>query len=83
MNFLWMVEKIVTYWVSNEIDQCLMGFLHRHLMKNLIKYDGVLAQVTKVFTSQPPNTAIRKNMDKNSGHCKAALIFKLPVKKAE
>ena len=40
-----------TYWVSDGIDCCKVGFLLCHTIKHL-QCDGALVQVTRVYTSQ-------------------------------
>ncbi len=41
---------IVVYWVTNGIDACCIGFLHRHMNHHAAHYDGVLCQITDTFS---------------------------------
>ena len=42
---------IAAYLVFNGIDQCCVGFLLRHFVAHAKSFDGVLAQVSKVYSS--------------------------------
>jgi hypothetical protein len=44
---------IVAIWVTDRIDHCRVGFVPRHLVRHAARYDGALAQVTRVFSSDP------------------------------
>ena len=39
---------IVAIWVTDGIDRCRVGFLPRHMVRHAARYDGALAQVTRV-----------------------------------
>ncbi len=67
---------IAAYWVSEGIDRCNVGFLPRHMVKQAVRYDGVLAQVTRVFSNNPTcsDSAERSMFHKNKGCCLAAII---------
>ena len=39
---------IVAIWVTDGIDCCRVGFVPRHLVRHATRYDGALAQVTRV-----------------------------------
>lgn len=67
---------ITAYIVSNGIDQCCVGFLQRHFVAHARSFDGVLAQVTEVYsiTSDSP---IKRKKCHNKGCCLAALISEL------
>ena len=47
-------EKTATacYWVTDGIDCCRVGFLMRHMIAHAARYDGALAQVTRVFSGK-------------------------------
>ncbi len=66
----------VAYWVSDGIECCHDGFLPRHMVKHAVRYDGVLAQVTHVFSDDPTcsNSAEHHIFHKNKGCCLAAII---------
>ena len=41
---------IAAIWVTNGVDRCRIGFVPRHTMKHTVRYDGALAQVTRVLS---------------------------------
>jgi hypothetical protein len=54
---LWKVQVMVegqketataAIWVTNGIDCCHVGFLQCHMVKHAKRWDGALAQMTKV-----------------------------------
>ncbi len=67
---------IAAYWVSDSIDHCHVGFLPCHMVKHAVRYNGVLAQVTHVFSNNPmcSDTVERRMFHKNKGCCLAAII---------
>ena len=71
---------IAAIWVTDGIDRCRVGFVPRHMVRHAAKYDGALAQVTRVFSSDPEvcDTAERRVFFKNKGYCRAAIISTLP-----
>jgi hypothetical protein len=44
---------ITAIWVMGGIDRCHVGFVPRHMVRHAARYDGALAQVTRVFSSDP------------------------------
>ena len=74
---------IVAIWVTDGIDRCRVGFLPRHMVRHAARYDGALAQVTRVFSSDPEtcNTTERRLFFKNKGYCCATIISTLPATK--
>jgi hypothetical protein len=52
---------IVAYWVSDGIDRCHVNFLPCPMVKHAMRYNGVLTQVTRVFSADP--------MCSNSAEC--------------
>ncbi len=42
---------IASYWVTDGIDHCQVGFLMRHMVAHGQRYDGALNQVTKIFSA--------------------------------
>ena len=55
-------EKAVgTFWVSDGIDCCLVGFLPRHMVKHSSKYNGRLAQVTEIYGDSDSPVKRRKH----------------------
>ena len=53
---------IAAYLVSDEINQCRVGFLQRHLVAHAKSFDGVLAQVTQVYSVTSESPSKRKNV---------------------
>jgi hypothetical protein len=45
--------SIACIWVTDGIDCCRVGFLKRHMLKHAWRFNGALAQVTKVFSADP------------------------------
>ena len=43
-------SAVGVYWVSDGVDQCLVGFLHHHQVKHRNKLEGDLCQVTEVYS---------------------------------
>jgi hypothetical protein len=69
---------IAAYLVSDGIDQCRVGFLQRHFVPHARSFDGVLAQVTEVYSITSESPIKRKKCRHNMGCCLAALISELP-----
>jgi hypothetical protein len=67
---------IAAVWINDSIDRCRVGFLPRHMAKHVARYDGTVAQCTRVFSGDADacDTAERHAFHKNSGHCLAAII---------
>ncbi len=67
---------VAAYWVSDGIDCCHVGFLPCHMVKHAVHYNGVLAQVTHVFSddSTCSDSVERPMFHKNKGCCLAAII---------
>ena len=64
---------IAVYWISDGIDCCRVGFLPRHLLKQLQVFDGPIAQVIDVYKESESPTKRRKNT-RNCGWCEPVLI---------
>ncbi len=64
------------FWVTDGIDHCCIGFLKRHMLKHAWRFDGTLAQVTKVFSADPSicDSAERKMHYHNHGCALAAIV---------
>ena len=70
---------LAVYYVSDGVDLCRVGFLPRHYLKNYKAYDGVLAQITDVFTIDDLSDSYKRNrVHRNCGLCRAAIIQILP-----
>jgi hypothetical protein len=65
----WEETAIAAYWVMDGINCCHVGFLQRHMVRQVAHYHGALAQVTRVFSNDPTccNTAERRAFHKNKG----------------
>ena len=74
---------IAAVWVTDGMDHCRVGFLQRHMVAHAARYDGALAQVTRVLSADDGDTAERRLFHKNRGCCCATIISHLPVPKVE
>ncbi len=69
---------IAAVWVTDGIDRCRVGFLKRHMVRHAVRYDGALAQVTRVLSGSCDSA--EHCMDhQNRGCCLATIISCLPV----
>jgi hypothetical protein len=71
---------ITAIWVTDGIDRCRVGFVPRHMVQHATRYDGALAQVTRVFSSDPETCDSTEGclFFKNKGYCRAVIISTLP-----
>jgi hypothetical protein len=71
---------IAAIWVTDGIDCCRVGFVPCHMVWHAARYDGALAQVTRVFSGDPEtcDTTERRMFFKNKGYCRATIISTLP-----
>ncbi len=69
---------IAAIWVTDGIDHCRVGFLKRHMVSHAVRYDGALAQVTRVLSGSC-DSAERCMDHHNRGCCLATIISCLPV----
>jgi hypothetical protein len=71
---------IAAYWITDGTERCRVGFLQRHMVKYATRYDGALAQVTRVLGDDAGcyEKEERKLFHKNKGFCYATLITALP-----
>jgi hypothetical protein len=69
---------IVAFHVSDGIDHCRVGFLQRQFVAHAKTFDGVLAQVTEVYSVGSDSPIKRKKCRHNMGCCLAALISDFP-----
>jgi len=67
---------IAAVWVNDGIDRCRVGFLPRHMVKHAARYNGAVAQVTRVFSGNPEacDSTERHQFIKNHGCCLVAII---------
>jgi hypothetical protein len=71
-------SAIAAYLVSDGIDQCRVGFLPRHFVPHSRSFDGVLAQVTEVYTVKSDSAIKRRKCLHNMGCCLATIISEMP-----
>jgi hypothetical protein len=64
--------------VSDGIDQCCVELLQRHFVAHARSFNGVLAQVTEVYSITSDSSIKRKKCCHNMGCCLAALISEFP-----
>jgi hypothetical protein len=72
---------IAAIWVTDGMDCCRVGFLPRHMVKHAARYNGSLAQVTRVLSADPTccDSAERRMHHHNRGCCLTAIISCLPA----
>ncbi len=70
---------ITAIWVTDGIDCCRFGFIPCHMVRQVTRYDGALAQVIHVFSGDPEtwDLAERHLFFKNKGFCLASIISTL------
>jgi hypothetical protein len=68
---------ITINWVTDGVNRCRVGFLPRAYALEGAIYDGVLCQVTEVFTKSDPSHTIREKWYKNKGFARATVISAL------
>ena len=67
-------SAVGVYWVSDGVDQCLVGFLHHHQVKHLNKLEGALCQVTDVYSDNSESPTKCHKHKKNYGCAIAAIV---------
>ncbi len=72
---------IAAIWVTDKIDHCRVGFLKRHMVHHAARFNGVLAQVTRVFSSDlgSCDSEEHRMYHHNRGCCLATIISSVPV----
>jgi hypothetical protein len=68
---------IAAVWVTDGIDCCRVGFLKHHMVRHAARFNGALAQVTRVFSSDPGSCdSVEQRMyHHNWGCCLATTII--------
>ena len=63
------------------IDRCCVGFLMHHMVKHAVRYNGALAQVTRVFggNEEECSREERRLYHANRRYCRATIISCLPM----
>ncbi len=76
---------IACIWVTDGVDCCRVRFLMRHMVAHAARYDGALAQVTRVFNGNEEECSReeRRMFHAKRGYCHATIISWLPTKKDE
>ena len=67
-------SAIAAFWVSDRVDQCHISFLPQHHVKHWKKLEGVLAQITEVYTGDSDTPTKHQKHYRNSGVAIAAII---------
>ena len=67
-------SAVGVYWVSDSVDRCLAGYLHRHQVKHLNKLEGALCQVTEVYSDNSDSPTKQHKHKKNFGCAIAAIV---------
>ena len=72
---------IACIWVTDGVDRCRVGFLMRHMVAHAKRYDGALAQITRVYSGNAAecNSAERRLFHAKRGCCDATIVSCLPV----
>ena len=65
--------------VTDGIDQCHVGFLPCHFVPQAPSFDGVLVQVTEVYSPTSESMSKQKKFCHNMGCCLVTLITELPA----
>jgi hypothetical protein len=75
---------IACIWVTDGVDRCCVGFLMRHMVAHAARYDGALAQVTRVFSGNEKECSReeRRMYHAKRGYCQATIISCLPEMKS-
>ena len=60
--------------MSDGMDCCLVGYLHRHQVKHLNKLEGALCQVTEVYSDNSDSPMKWHKHKKNFGCAIAAIV---------
>lgn len=71
---------IACIWATNGIDCCCIGFLQCHMVHHAARYDGALAQVTKVLNGNEDECSREEHQifHAKRGCCQATIISCLP-----
>jgi hypothetical protein len=67
---------IAAIWINDGINHCRVRFLPRHMVAHAARYDGAVAQVTRVFCNDPTfcDSAECRMFHRYDGCCLAAII---------
>jgi hypothetical protein len=72
----WEETAIAAVWINDGIYRCRVGFLPCHMVAHAARYDGAVAQVTRVFCNDPTfcNSAECRMFHRYDGCCLVAII---------
>ncbi len=72
-------KAIEAVWVTERMDCCRVGFLPCHMVRHTTRYNGALAQVTRVFNGNPADcdSSERRAYHKHHGFTEAVIISDL------
>ncbi len=73
---------IACHWVTDGIDRFRLGFLMHHMVAHAARYDGALAQVTRVFIGNEDECSREERWMYHAkrGCCQATIISCLAMK---
>ena len=77
------VSGFPPFHVTDGNDQCHVGMLPCHFVPHASSFDGLLAQVTEVYSPTSESLSKRKKFRHNMGCCQATLITELPARAAQ
>ena len=71
---------IACIWVTDGVNRCRVFFLMRHMVVHAMRYDGALAQVTRIYSGNADKCSMaeRRLFHAKRGCCDAAIISCLP-----
>ncbi len=73
------VDRKEVVWATEGMDRCRVGFLPRHMVRHTARYNGALAQVTRVFNGNPADcdSSEYRAYHKHHGFTEAVIISDL------
>ena len=74
-------SAVGVYWVSDGVDRCLVGYLHRQQVKHLNKLEDALCQVTEVYSDNSDSPTKWHKHKKNFGCAIVAIVSSNEPKK--
>ena len=67
-------SAIASFWVSDGIDRCRVGYLPKAYVKNWKQYDGALVQVIEVYSAESDSPTRRQKFHRYHGLAVAVVI---------
>ncbi len=67
---------IAALWINDGIDRCRVSFFPCDMVAHATRYDGAVAQVIRIFSSDPTfyDSVEHRMFHKNRGCCLVAII---------